>query len=288
MKDFPAVSPEAQTPIVFHHHSNSPGEDTCGYLIDQAKHPDTLRRLFEHDPIPVYDLPYIHSEYREQACDGPVIIQPTTAWSEKWLQDWVTEGKALAVHGKTLALEEIRDHFVSLNTVSTPNGDSLFRYADPAALGSLAESLSPHQRERILGPLTAIRGHYAGTSWTLTREQPSVPQDKLQKQRNLPLELTQENLLSVEAYRRNLLAEALANNNGLDAHTVFSWFRQLEALGAPSEQGLVEGSELLISRGFTQALSDEELTTIRTARQGDCWSDTLDAIATLSDSQEGT
>lgn len=288
MKDSTALSEKAHTTSSFYHHPDPSSDNACGYLVDQAKHPEVLRLLFEQDPVPVYDLPYIHSEYREQAFDGPLIIQPTTAQSEEWLHKWMTEGKALALNGQALTLEEIREHFVSLNTVRTPNGDSLFRYADSATLGSLGTSLSPHQRLRILGPLTAIHGCYAGANWALTKEQPSALQDELKKQPPQALELTQENLASVEAHRRSLLAKALAEHNELEDQAVSLWFQQLETLGAPNEQGLVEGAGLLITQGFTRALSDDELVAIRKTRQGAYWSDTLKVLATLSHSQDGT
>lgn len=179
MKDSTALSQKAHTTSSFYHHAAPSSEDACGYLVDQAKHPEALRLLFEHDPVPIYDLPYIYSEYREQAFEGPLIIQPTTAQGEEWLHGWMTEGKALALSGQALTLEDVRNHFVSLNTVRTPNGDSLFRYADSATLGNLGTSLSHHQRLRILGPLTAIHGCYAGANWTLTKEHPSVLEDEL-------------------------------------------------------------------------------------------------------------
>ncbi|MGO1749581.1 MAG: DUF4123 domain-containing protein [Marinobacter sp.] len=288
MKDSTALSQTAHTTTSFYQHADPSSENACGYLVDQAKHPEVLRLLFEQDPVPIYDLPYIYSEYREQAFDGPLIIQPTTTQSEKWLHRWMTEGKALALQGQQLSLEAIREHFVSLNTARTPNGDSLFRYADSAALGSLGTSLSPHQRLRILGPLTAIHGCYAGANWALTKEHPSVLEDEQKMQPPQPLELTQENLASVEAHRRHLLAKDLADNNELKAQTATYWFQQLETLGAPNEQGLVEGARLLIAQGFTRALSDDELTTVRKTRQGADWSDTLEALEALTHSQDGT
>ncbi len=288
MKDSTALSHEAHPTTSFYQHADPLNADVYWYLVDQAKHPEVLRLLFEHDPVPLYDLPYIHSGYREQAYYGPLIIQPTTAQCKSWLHSWMTEVKALALQGPLLTLEEARDHLVSLNTVRAPHGDSLFRYADPATLGSLGASLSPHQRLRILGPLTAIHGCYGDARWSLTKQQPATLPDELSEQRPLPLELTQENLASVEVYRRNLLAKGLAENNGLEAHTVSCWFQQLETLGAPSEQGLIEGVGLLLSQGFARVLSGDELATVRKARQGACWSDTLEALATLTHSQDGT
>ncbi|KKM86633.1 hypothetical protein LCGC14_1277080 [marine sediment metagenome] len=41
-------------------------------------------------------------------------------------------------------------------------------------------------------------------------------------------------------------------------------------------------------QGFTDGLSDDELATLRKTRQGAYWSDTLNALATLTHSQEGT
>ena len=209
------MSLEAQTTTSFYPHADPINAGACWYLVDQAKHPGVLRLLFEHDPAPIYDLPYIHSQYREQAFDGPLIIKPTTSQSEKWLHNWRAEAKALALQGSLLTLEEIRDHLISLNTVRTPYGDSLFRYSDTATFGSLGASLSHHQRLRVLGPLIAIHGGYAGANWSLGKDHPPAHPDELPKQNPLPLELTQENLASVEVYRQNLLATALEDNREL-------------------------------------------------------------------------
>jgi len=100
MKDSTARGEYAHITTSFYHHVNPPNASACGYLVDQAKNPDVLRLLFEHDPVPVYDVPYIHSEYQEQTYDGPLIIQSTTAQSEGWLHSWMPEGKALALQGK--------------------------------------------------------------------------------------------------------------------------------------------------------------------------------------------
>ena len=296
MKDSTALGHEARTTTSFYHHadafntaaSTTASAAVCWYLVDQAKHPDVLRVLFEHDPVPVYDLLYIHSQFRKQAFDGPLLIKPTTSQSEKWLHNWMAEAKALALQGPLLTLKDMRNHLISLNTVRTPHGDSLFRYSDTTTFGSLGASLSHHQRLRVLGPLTAIHGCYAGTNWLLKKNQPSAGPHDSTGQNPLPLELTQENLASVEAYRCNLLAKCLANNNNIDTQTVSDWFQQLKTLGAPSEQGLVEGVEVFIAKGFTRALSETDLATIHKARQEACWSGTLDALATLTQLQEGT
>ncbi|HDZ37274.1 MAG TPA: hypothetical protein ENH62_03135 [Marinobacter sp.] len=104
MKDSTALSPMAHTITSFYHHANPLSKDAHWYLVDQAKHPDALRRLFEHDPAPVYDLPYIYSGYRKQAFDGPLIIKPVDDDCKTWLNDWTTTGKALALHSPQLAL----------------------------------------------------------------------------------------------------------------------------------------------------------------------------------------
>ena len=242
MKDATALSHEAQTTTSFYPHADPINAGACWYLVDQAKHPDVLRLLFEHDPAPVYDLPYIHSQYREQAFDGPLIIKPTTSQSEKWLHNLLAEAK----------------------------------------------TLSHHQRLRVLGPLTAIHGCYAGTNWSLKKDHSPAHPTEAKEQNPLPLEVTQENLAFVEVYRRDLLAKGLADNNKLAAQTVSCWFQQLTTLGASSEQGLVEGAGLLIAQGFTRALSEAELATVSRTRQRAYWSDTLDALATLTHSQDGT
>lgn len=288
MKDSTAQSQKAHTTTSFYYHSDPLEVGASWYLVDQAKHPEVLRLLFEHDPVPVYDLPYIHSQYREQAYDGPLIIQPSTHQSEEWLHSWLTEGKALAMHGPRLTLEDIRNHLVSLNTVSAPHGDSLFRYADPATFGSLGASLSPHQCLRVLGPLTAIHGHYGGANWSLVKNEAEPISDGLVELCSQPFVLTKENLAAVERYRQSLLAKSVAKSNGLDGGVVSSWFQQLITLGALNEQALAEGAGLLTRQGFTRALSEGELAAVRKIRQEANWSDTLEALATLAHSQDGT
>lgn len=287
MKDSTALGQKAHATPRFYHPSDPFDKGAGWYLVDQAKHPDALRLLFEQDPAPVYDLPYIHSPHREQAFDGPLIIQPTTPESEKWLHGWLTEGKALALYGPQLTLEAIRNHLVSLNNVEAPYGESLFRYADPATLGSLGNSLSPHQCLRILGPLTAIHGHYGGKNWSLARDEAHATLNEPDDLYSHPLVLTKENLAAVELYRQSLLAKSIAANQGLDVGIVYTWFQQLIALEARNEQALVEGAGLLAKQGYNKELSENELAMIRKHRQEACWSDTLDAIAALAHSQEG-
>jgi hypothetical protein len=293
MKDAKLLSHKARTTTSFCHHANAfhtnfLHTDACYYLVDQAKHSDVLQLLFKHDPAPVYDLPYIHSQYREQAFDGPLVIKPTTSQSKKWLHNWLTAANALALQGPLLTLEEIRDHLLSLNTVRTPYGDGLFRYSDTATLGSLGASLSHQQRQRTLGPLTAIHGCHAGIHWSLSKDNSLAYAAKTAEQHPLPLELTQQNLASVEVYRRNLLAESLADNHDLAAQTVSDWFQQLIKLGAPNEQGLIEAAGLLIGRGFAGPLGKADLAALSDARPRTCWSDTLDILATFTHSQDGT
>ncbi|MFC7296256.1 DUF4123 domain-containing protein [Marinobacter aromaticivorans] len=288
MTDITALSREAHRTTSFFHHTDPFKADASWYLVDQARHPEALRLLFEHDPAPVYELPYIHSEYRGHAYSGPLLIQPVTRQSEEWLHSWLTEGKALALYGPPLAPEAICNHLVGLNTIRAIYGDSLFRYADPATLGSLGASLSLHQRLRVLGPLTAIHGHYGGTNWSLVNSEGPVPSNGSDEQLKTPLVLTQENLAAMEHYRQNVLAESLARSNGLADEVVSFWFQQLITLGAPNEQALAEGVELLAKQGFTGVLSEDGLATVRKTRQGANWSDTLEALAALAHSQEGT
>lgn len=287
MKDSTALGLKAHATPRFYHPRDTFDKGTGWYLIDQAKQPDTLRLLFQQDTVPVYDLPYIHSPYREQAFDGPLIIQPTTPESEKWFHGWLTEGKALALYGPQLTLEAICNHLVSLNNVEAPYGESLFRYADPATFGSLGSSLSPHQCLRILGPLAAIHGHYGGKNWSLVRGEAHAALNEPDDLYSHPLVLTKENLAAVELYRQSLLAKSIAASHGLDDGIVYTWFQQLITLEARNEQALVEGAGLLAKQGYNQALSKNELAVIRKHRQEACWSDTLDAIAALAHSQEG-
>lgn len=276
----------ADTPILseFRTQDIAPEFTASFYLVDQAKEPEALKRLFELDPQPVYDLPYLYSGDRDAAFAGPLLIEPDTDTARTWLQQWTLEGRALALAGTGLQLQDVRDHLVTLTRIRTPHGEALFRYADPLSLASVGASLTACQRLRILGPLSGIHGYCGGRHWALARAEAAgsaMAGELFQK----PLELSRENFDVVEAFRQDLLASALAENTaGLEPQMVKGWFRQLRALGAPSEQGLMEAASLLIRAGRSDLLQAGELARLRAA--GELWSDRLEALAALETPQE--
>jgi|AntRauTorcE11898_2_1112593.scaffolds.fasta_scaffold10941_2 hypothetical protein len=281
-KESSEAGQDASATTVFALNPEPPASSPFGYLVDLAKHPETLRLLFECEPAPAYDLPYLYSDDRESAYHGPLLIEPLGYECRDWLNAWSRQGKALAIYGTRLTSQITRQHLTSLNSVQTPHGNSLLRYADPATFASVGPSLDQAQRLRILGPCSAIRGHHMGQDWCLGADK---PQDNTDEYSQESLRFTQENLAFIARYRLDLLANALAESNNLKPDLVSDWFRQLEALGTPSEQDLVEGSELLISRGLTRPLNNRETLQIRQA--GNYWSDKLDSIAHM-EHQEGT
>lgn len=287
MKDSSATGPHARTTPAFAYHSDDMANVARWYLVDQAAHPSALRLLFEHETVPQYDLPYIHSAYRDQAFNGPLLVEPVTESGKQWLREWTAEGKALALSGSAITLADISNHFIGLNTVGTPYGLNIFRYQDPLTIASLGASLSAQQSARILGPLSAICGHHGGSHWSLTADWRQKPRTITTESQPQPLMLTKDNLAGAQAYRCQALAQSLADSNGLSHEIVCSWFQQLKYLGAPSEQGLVEAAGLLLQNGFIRQLSTAELTKLQKTGQG-VWSNTLEALAKLQHSQDGT
>lgn len=285
MKDHVAQGLEAPACASFLVDREPPRTDAPWYLIDLAKCPDALRRLFEAEPIPRYDLPYLHSGHREQAYHGPLLVEPSMDDGHRWLRRWLLEGKALALYGQACLMEEVRDHFASLNWIHTLDGEGFLRYADPVTFASFGDSLSRQQCQRLLGPLSAIHGFYAESHWALIKGYPEEGTSLPNELARAPFELTRENLAAITVFRQKLLAAALADSHGLHQEVVTGWFEQLAQLGAPSEQGLVEGAELLIQAPRTGLLSDDELASLR--RQGGSWADTLEALVKLQSLQEG-
>jgi len=281
--DTPRQSQEARAQTLF---GLSPGEtstDPFGYLVDLAAHPDALRLLFERDSAPSYDLLYLYSGYREEAQAGPLLIEPLSDECDIWLKDYLQHAKALALYGANLTVQQAGQHLASLNTVQTPWGSSLFRYADPSSLRSLGPSLDPAQRQRILGPFTAIRGYYANQGWALHYLDDIQPGHGMDT--SGPLTLSDHNFRAAEDFRKGLLAKAIAESGKRSPELTEQWFRQLEGLGAPSEQALVEGAEILIRAALTRPLTESELSSVRTS--GKVWSDRLEALA-LINQQEGS
>lgn len=281
--DVSAGSPEAAAEHTeFTYITELPTDTPCAYLVDLAKYPEALRLLFERDPSPVYDMPWIYTQSREEALAGPILVMPERDVCEEWLLASYQQGKALALYGRDLTLKTINQHLITLNKVVTPFGESLFRYADSASLGTLGASLTAFQRKRILGPLTAIHGHYGDTFWALQSHTDSG--QSAMTSTTGPLTLTRDNLAAAEAIRKNRLIGAFAASNDYPEALVKQWCRQLEELGAPNEQGLVEGMEVLARAGFRQPLADTELGTA--SKSSDVWSGRLEALAQITP-QEG-
>ena len=282
MKDSYDACPEARNRSRFINSDVPLSTHAPWYLVDLAKHPTALRQLFEQDPQPVYDLIYLYcSELSDLALSGPLLIEATRDPCRAWFQQLTADGTALALHGTDLTIGTIRDHLASLNRVRTPVGTGFFRYADPATVGSIGASLSAGQRRRILGPLVAIHGCFGDRHWALVQEHPARDTGPDQT----ALTLTDHNLASVEARRSELLARALAEQNDVNPSLVDRWFQQLKQVGAPSEQGLVEATTLLLQAGQRNPLSDSELIRLRNA--GPLWSDKLEALASQHKTQEG-
>lgn len=276
--DVSASSPDAAAEQTeFSYITELPTDTPCGYLVDLARFPEALRLLFELDPVPVYDLPWIYTQSQEEAYAGPILIIPERDACSEWLRASYQEGKALALYGSNLSLDSISQHLVTLNKVMTPYGESLFRYADSASLGTLGASLTALQRQQVLGPLAALHGCYNDTFWALQScsdgNQATLPEA------TGPLSLGRDNLAAVEAHRKDLLIRAFADSSKRPEPIIRHWCQQLEELGAPSEQGLVEGMEVLIQAGFRQPLTATELTTARTS--SDVWSGRLEALAQI-------
>ncbi|ONF42297.1 hypothetical protein BTO32_16020 [Marinobacter lutaoensis] len=262
----------------FRYTTERPADTPCGFLLDLAAYPDALRLLFANDPAPVYDMPWMYTRSPEEASAGPVLILPEREACREWLWASHRAGKALALYGHKLTLKTLCQHWVTLNTVNTPFGPSLFRYGDPASLGTLGPSLTALQRHRILGPLTAIDGHYGDPFRLLRHRLPAG--DVPQPVETEPLTLTQNNLVATERFRKERLIRAFAETHGVPEALVQRWCQQLETLGAPSEQGLLEGMEVLNQSGRGRLLSDEEVSIVRNS--SGAWSGRLETLAHMT------
>ncbi|HCW90648.1 MAG TPA: hypothetical protein DHU56_11470 [Marinobacter sp.] len=281
--DISASSPDAAAEQTeFSHITESPSDTPCAYLVDLAKYPDAPRLLFERDPAPVYDMPWIYTQTQEEAFGGPKLIIPQGDACADWLWSSYRAGRALALYGNDLTLKSISQHLVTLNKVITPFGESLFRYADSASLGTLGASLTAPQRQRILGPLNAIHGYYGDHFWVLsyiTGNAGCAEPDTTE-----PLALTRDNLAAAESVRKEWLIRAFADSNDYPQPLVTKWCSQLETLGARSEQDLMEGMQVLADAGFEQPLTDMELSTVD--KSSEAWSDRLELLAQITP-QEG-
>ncbi|HET8848606.1 MAG TPA: DUF4123 domain-containing protein [Marinobacter sp.] len=272
------------TRVRFCQNPSHPPYQADWFLVDQAKCPDALKTLFETEQRPQYDLPYLYSGFSEQAYHGPLLIEPVGEGCRAWLERWLAKGKALALYGRNLSVETVRDHWVSLNWITTPTGEGFFRYADPASFAGVGPSLSPHQCQRLLGPHTAIEGCHAGVRWSLERYDSDNSVTSVGADPGT-FQFTSNNVAAIEAYRRRLLAHSLAEQHQLPPQLLEDWFSQLTSLGASTEKALVEASELLITAGCTALIGDQLKETLRCA--GDAWSDRIEALADMDDLQEG-
>lgn len=252
-----------------------PSHPAHWYLIDVAAQPDTLKTLYCVDPDPEFALPYIGSRFHDVALHGPVLIRPLSVQAQAWLKQMGSQGQAIALYGDGLATVDVSNHLATLNQADGPYGLQQFRYASPWVIGSIGLSLTDAQRLSLLGPLHAMHGQSDGKIWSLTREcLPSTGET------TVPFRLTIDNLQNHARLRRQVLAESLAEFHDRDPALIKTWFDQLQALGAPSEQALVEATHLLVRQALGEPLGGGQMNHLQQHHEN--WPARLDAIATLT------
>ncbi|MDX1802241.1 MAG: DUF4123 domain-containing protein [Marinobacter sp.] len=252
------------------------------YLVDLAAQPDALKTLYSIESAPDYALLYMGTSYQDVALQGPLLVKPTAPPLHQWLQTWATQGRSLALHDGGCTLQELGAHFVNLTHVHGPYGPQRFRYASAFAIGSIGPSLTANQRLRLLGPLQALHGEYDGRYWSLKRQRPDQPGMTAS-----PFTLTPDNLKHHARERRRMLAESLARSYSLDTSVTATWFEQLQRLGAPSEQALVEASHILARQALVAPMTDAQIANIEQSTQN--WPERLDTLMAITEQhEEGT
>lgn len=259
--------------------TTAPEQPADWYLVDLAAQPDALKTLYSIESTPDYALLYLGTPYRDVAIHGPLLIKPTAPPLHQWLQTWVTQGRSLALHGGDCTLKELNAHFINLTHVDGPYGPQRFRYASAFTLGSIGSSLTADQRLHLLGPLQALHGEYDGKYWSLQRQRSDQPGTIAS-----PFTLSPDNLKQHARERRRILAESLAGAYNLDASVTATWFEQLQRLGAPSEQALVEASRILARQALDAPMTEPQLTIIEQSHTH--WPERLDTLLALTDPQE--
>lgn len=125
-------------------------------LLDGVSCPDLLRKLYEWDPSPDYDLLYLETELKTVADISPCLVPISTAseifrqFSAQGLeQEW---GYLIRFNSTR---EQVLAHLRNLLTVHPVSGVNLYlKVADPAVIAAMLQDES--RRAELMGPIAEI------------------------------------------------------------------------------------------------------------------------------------
>ncbi|WP_082140270.1 DUF4123 domain-containing protein [Halomonas sp. PR-M31] len=207
------------------------------FLVDLSLHKEALRRIFEIEPAPRYQLLYLQTDQHEQANVGPLLIDPCSPVAHRHYKEWVQQGLAIELQGQQ-RFESVAEHLKTLTMVERERAPlALFRYADPRLYAGLESTLNVHDLRRLLGPNDRMRSVVSGQTWTL--QQDSMEADSYTPA-SAPFRLTRDHLQGIDEWRSQTMLQALAEHYALPVEHIIGWYREIRTKSHNNEQACLE------------------------------------------------
>lgn len=242
------------------------------YLVDLALYPSLLRRMFEADESPGYELLYLQTSYARHAQQGPILISPSNTNACATASTWVQQGAAIALH--TYApFATVVEHYRGLLHVGRYAGPpALFRYADPRLYAGLARVLSEGETHSLLGPINTMKGNGYGEAWQL--ESPAPDTEPLGRFR-----LTAVHEQALQSARDQAFCQQLTSDHGVSYVQAQQWLQQMKQLPLTTEDARWQGCQILAASSYRAPLSPRHMAQL--TRYDGSWQALLDDLKAL-------
>ncbi|MCS2609459.1 DUF4123 domain-containing protein [Halomonas dongshanensis] len=222
------------------------------YLVDLALYPSLLRRMFEADERPGYELLYLQTSYARHAQQGPVLINPSNANACATASTWVQQGAAIALHTHA-PFSTVVEHYRGLLHVERYAAPpALFRYADPRLYAGLAGVLSEGEIHALLGPINTMKGNGYGEIWQL--ESPAPDAEPLERFR-----LTAVHEQALQSARDQAFCQQLASDHDVSYLQAKQWLQQMKQLPLATEYARWQGCQILAASAYHVPLSYQHM-----------------------------
>lgn len=242
------------------------------YLADLALYPSLLRKMFQADDRPGYELLYLQTAYAQHAQQGPILISPSNANAHAAASKWIQQGTAVALRTYATFSTAV-EHYRGLLHVDRQSGPpALFRYADPRLYAGLISALTEGEIHSLLGPVSVMEGFANGETWQL--ESPAPDSEPLGSFR-----LTAAHEKALQSARDHTFCLQLANDHHVSYVQAQQWLQQMKQLPLATEYACWEGCQILAASHYRAPLSPQHMTQL--TRHEGSWQAVLNELKTL-------
>ncbi|WP_136248752.1 DUF4123 domain-containing protein [Halomonas borealis] len=136
-------------------------------LVDGARYPDALRRLYARDDLAEIEPLYLLTRFKDLAEQGPILVAPR---DRRFVDEILAEGdgertRAMSLLSSPASTGSLSDHLLGFVEIESEGAPRLLRFADPLVLRHWLASHGERVPVDIMGPIRSWRVAHWAPAW---------------------------------------------------------------------------------------------------------------------------